>query len=351
MNSTDHTAASSMTAAVYRRFGGPETVRIEKVATPSPRPDEILVGVYASTVSAADHRSRARDVPRGLGALAALSIGLFRPRKRILGMDVAGVVEAVGADVTGFVPGDEVIAMLGARFGGHAEYVCLPQDGAIAAKPRNLGFEEAVTLVFGGITARGFLNQVAITAGQRVLVNGASGAVGTAAVQLAKQLGAHVTAVCSAPNADLVTSLGADRVIDYGRDDFAAGGEMYDVIVDCVGNAPFERVEASLNPGGALLLVISDLGGMLRASRRSRKSGKLVSASVGKYRSEDLAYLTSLAEAGLFRPVIDRVYGLADVVDAHRQVDAGHKTGNVVLRVVGGAEREAVLADQESAQE
>ncbi|TXN30494.1 NAD(P)-dependent alcohol dehydrogenase [Lacisediminihabitans profunda] len=333
-----------MRAAVYRRFGGPETVHIEQIAKPSPRRDEILIKVQASTVSAADHRSRGRDVPRGLGALAALSIGIFRPRKRILGMDVAGIVEAVGVDVTGFVPGDEVIAMLGARFGGHAEYVCVPQGGAIAAKPRNLGFEEAVTLVFGGITARGFLNQVTVTAGSRVLVNGASGAVGTAAVQLAKQLGAHVTAVCSGTNSDLVTSLGADRVIDYTLDDFTADRATYDVIVDCVGNAPFERVEASLNPGGALLLVISDLAGILRASRQSRVSGRLVSASVGKYRSEDLAHLVALAEAGRYRPVIDRVYALSDVVEAHRHVDAGHKIGNVVLRIEAGAGSHAALA-------
>ena len=166
-----------MKAAVYRRFGAPEVVRIEEMRTPVPRHDEVLVKVHASTLSAADHRARGRNVPDGLGMLAAFGLGVFRPRKRVLGMDVAGVVEAVGASVTAFTPGDEVIAMLGARFGGHAEYVCVPHNGAITSKPRNLTFEEAVTLVFGGMTARGFLNRAGIKPGDSVLVHGAAGAV------------------------------------------------------------------------------------------------------------------------------------------------------------------------------
>ena len=328
-----------MKAAVYRRFGGPEVVRVEEVPKPTPGRDDVLIRVHASTVSAADHRSRSREVPRGLSVLAALSIGVFRPRRRVLGMDVAGVVEAVGADVTRFVAGDEVIAMLGARFGGHAEYACVPQDGAVTAKPRGMTFEDAVTLVFGGITARAYLNQVALRPGATVLVNGASGAVGTAAVQLAKQAGAHVTGVCSGANAELVTSLGADRVIDYAVDDFTAEATTYDVIVDCVGNAPFERVGALLNPGGALLLVIADLAAVLRARGRGRKSGKLVTASVGTYRAEDLAYLVDLAESGRYRAVCERTYDLSDIAEAHSFVDAGRKKGNVVLRIAASASR------------
>ena len=326
-----------MRAAVYRRFGPPEVVRVEEVPKPTPRAHEVLVKVHASTVSAADHRSRSRIVPRGLGLLAAIGIGFFRPRHRILGMDMAGVVEAIGADVTAFAPGDEVIAMLGGGFGGHAEYVCVPENGAITAKPRNLTFEEAVTLVFGGITARAFLNQTTIKPGVTVLVNGASGAVGSAVVQLAKQLGAEVTGVCSGANRDLVTSLGADRVIDYTKENFTADGKRYDVIVDCVGNAPFERVEASINAGGALLLVIADLRGILLASRRSRTSGKLVTASVGENKAADLAFVVGLAESGRYRPVIDRTFPLDQIVEAHRYVDAGRKRGNVVLAVAGGA--------------
>ena len=326
-----------MRAAVYRRFGAPEVVRIEHLPIPSPRHDEVLVKVHASTLSAADRRARGRSVPEGLGMLAAFGLGVFRPRKRVLGMDVAGVVEAVGASVKAFAPGDEVIAMLGARFGGHAEYVCVPQSGAITAKPRNMTFEEAVTLVFGGITARAFLNRAAIKPGGTVLVNGASGAVGTAAVQLAKQLGADVTAVCSGANSGLVTALGADRVIDYTAHDFTTEETTYDVIVDCVGNAPFERVGASINPGGALLLVIANLKGILRASKHSRKSGKLVTASSVRYRADDLAFLVQLAESGQYRPVIDRTFDLSDIVEAHRYVDAGHKKGNVIMRVAAGA--------------
>lgn len=322
-----------MRAAVARRFGGPEVVQVEQVSKPAPKPDELLVRVHASTVSVADHRLRSRDLPDGLGFLIPVSLGVFRPRKRVLGMDVAGVVEAVGADVTGFAPGDEVIAMLGGSFGGHAEYVCVPVSKAIAPKPPSLSMEEAVALVFGGHTALAFLAHVDIVPGTEVLVNGASGAVGSAVVQLAKLRGARVTAVCSGANADLVRSLGADRVIDYTAEDFAAAGEVYDVVVDCVGNAPFERVERSIKPGGALLLVVADLKGMRSAGRHSRRSGKLVTLKPAPVTSEDFAGFARLAETGAFRPVIDRTYDLDDIAEAHRYVDTGRKRGNVVLRI------------------
>ena len=325
-----------MKAAVYRRFGSADVVSVEEVPTPKPGPEEVLIRVLASTVSAADHRARSREVPKGLGLLAGVGLGFFRPRRRVLGMDAAGVVTAVGEKVTRFAPGDEVIAMLGGKFGGHAEYARIGQDGPIAAKPANLNFDESVALVFGGITARAFLNRTDIQPGTRVLVNGASGAVGTAAVQLAKNLGAHVTAVCAARNAGLVTDLGADRVIDYESSDFTTQPDTYDVIVDCVGNASFDRVQQLITPGGALLAVITDLNGLLRAKSRTRKSGKLVSASGVDYRAEDLQFLVGLAEQGGLRPVIDRSYDLAEIVAAHRFVDAGHKRGSVVLRI-GGA--------------
>jgi NADPH:quinone reductase-like Zn-dependent oxidoreductase len=328
-------AVPMMKAAVYQKFGPPEVVQLAETPKPTPRPDEVLIKVLTSTVSIADHRARSRKVPRGLGAFAAYGLGLFRPRHPVLGMDAAGVVEAVGENVTRFQPGDEVIAMLGGAFGGHAEYVCVQEDSAITAKPRAMTFEEAVTLVFGGITARGYLNQVVVKPGDRVLVNGASGAVGTAVVQLVHELGAHVTAVCSGANAELVAALGADQVIDYTSDDFTAPGERYDVIVDCVGNVPLKRMTASVKPDGALLLVIADLTGLLRASRRRRRSGLLVTASVGKSKSEDLAFLVGLAEAGRYQAVIDRTYDLADIVEAHRYVDTGRKKGSVVLRISG----------------
>lgn len=322
-----------MRAAVYRKFGAPDVVRVEEIAKPNLKNDDVLIKVHASTVSAADHRGRSRDVPPGLGMLAALGLGIARPRRPVLGMDAAGVVEAVGAGVTKFKAGDEVIAMLGGAFGGHAEYARLSQDGAITAKPRNMTFEEAVTLVFGGITARAFLNRTSIKRGDTVLVNGASGAVGTAAVQLAKHEGAYVTGVCSGANSELVTSLGADRVIDYTKVDFTTESTTYDIIIDCVGTAPFERVERLINPGGALLLVIADLKGLLLAPWRTRKTKKLINGGNVAYKAEDLAFLVNLAESGQYQAVIDRTYELADIVEAHRFVDTGHKKGNVVLRV------------------
>jgi NADPH:quinone reductase-like Zn-dependent oxidoreductase len=322
-----------MRAAVYRRFGGPDTVRVEEAPRPTVGPDDVLIRVHASTVSAADHRARSREVPRGLGLLAATGIGLLRPKRRVLGMDAAGVVAAVGANVTRFAPGDEVIAMLGADFGGHAEYARIRADGALAHKPRNMSFDDAVTLVFGGLTARGFLRQADLAPGAMVLVNGASGAVGSAAVQLAKHAGTRVTAVCSAPNRELVTSLGADRVIEYSTGDFTTETTAYDVIVDCVGNAPYERVAHLLKPGGALLLVIADLPAILRVPLRRRRTGHRITADVGKFTAEDLAVLVDLAEAGAFRAVRDRTFDLAHIAEAHRIVDTGHKRGNVVLRL------------------
>ena len=239
-----------MRAAVYRRFGTPDVVQVEDVPVPTVGRGELLIHVRASTVSAADRRTRTLEVPRGLWLPSVLTLGVRRPRRPVLGMDVA----AVGADVTRFTVGHEVIAMLGARLGGHAEYAVVAQDGAVTPKPASLGFEDAVTLVFGGITARAYLNQVDLRAGSRVLVNGASGAVGTAAVQLAKHAGAHVTAVCRGANAGLVTALGADLVVDYTTSDFTAEDTTYDVVVDCVGNAPFSAVRHLLAPGRALLL-------------------------------------------------------------------------------------------------
>ncbi|TFD00621.1 NAD(P)-dependent alcohol dehydrogenase [Cryobacterium sandaracinum] len=226
--------------------------------------------------------------------------------------------------------------MLGSRFGGHAEYVCIPQDGAITAKPRNMTFTDAVTLVFGGTTAHAFFSRTAIKLGSTVLVNGASGAVCTAAVQLAKQISARVTGVCSGANRELVTALGADRVIDYTTEDFLLEGQTYDVIMDCVGNASFERAAACLTPGGALLLVVSDLRGLPLAAWHTRRSGSRVVAGNIDSTADALAHPVDLAESGLFLAVIDWTYDLTDIALAHRFVEAGHKKGNVILCVAGG---------------
>lgn len=325
-----------MKAAVYRSFGGPEVVRVEELPKPVPKADQVLIRVHAATVSAGDYRMRTRDLPKGLGFFGPLTIGIFGPRKKILGMDFGGVVEAVGSDVTRFRPGDEVIGLTGMSFGGHAQYIALAETEAMVPKPADWSFEDAVALVFGGHTVAECIRRCPIKPGDEVLVNGASGAVGSSAVQVARHFGAVVTAVTSGGNADLVRSLGADHVIDYTAEDFAQNGKQYDVIFECVGNAPFERVEQALKPGGALLLVIADLKGMLGAGKNSRRSGKRVIPISFKPKPEDVAFEVKLAEAGALRPVIDHTYDLDDIVAAHRHTGTGRKRGSVVLRLAEG---------------
>jgi NADPH:quinone reductase-like Zn-dependent oxidoreductase len=322
-----------MRAAVYRRFGGPEVIAIQEIARPVPAADEMLIRVHATTVSAADYRSRSRDVPAGLLIPSSLVLGVFRPRRPVLGMDAAGVIVAVGADAQRFAPGDEVLAMLGSRFGGHGEYAIVKVTDAVALKPIGMTFDDAVSLVFGGITARAYLRQATIGAGTRVLVNGASGAVGTAVVQLAKAAGAHVTGVTSAANHAFVTALGADRTIDYRTTDFATEGATYDVIVDCVGNAPVARVLPALAPGGAVLLVAGDLRSLVAAKGQARRHGITVVTGPGAYRSEDLEYVVDLAAGGILTPTIDRTFAFEQIADAHRYVDTGRKRGSVVVHV------------------
>jgi len=323
-----------MRAAVYRKFGGPDVVHIEELPRPTPKPDEVLIRVHASTVSIADYRSRSLDLPPGMGFFGPLALGVFKPRKPVLGMDVAGVVEEVGSKVTRFVPGDEIVGMLGAQFGGHAEYVVMGENGTIAHKPGNMTMDEAVTIIFGGIPALVFLNRAGVKTGDEVLVNGGSGSTGTAAIQIARALGARVTAVCSARNAELVRSLGAAEVIDYAVSDFVESGP-YDIVVDCVGNAPFERVENAIKPGGALLLIITDLRGMLRANRNSHRSGKrVVMLTTVKHTAADMEFLVSLAEAGKFKAVTDRTYKLDEIQEAHRYVGDRRKRGNLVLKLL-----------------
>lgn len=318
-------------AAVYHRFGGPEVVRVEEVPKPVPKPDEVLIRILATTVSMADYRMRSRDLPKGLGFLAPLVLGVFRPRRPILGMDLAGVVEAVGPAVTRFRPGDEVFAMPGPEFASHAEYKVMRETAALTLKPRNLDFAEAASIVFGGQTAIAFLRRNGVKAGDDVLVNGASGSVGMAAVMLAKGLGATVTGVCSGNNGGLVRSLGADHVVDYQREDFMASGRQYDCIMDCVGNAAFDRVASAIRPAGSLLLVVADLKSLLFARRNSRSSGIRVDAAEVKPKASDLEELARLAERGVLEPMIDRRYTLDQIVEAHRYLDTGRKRGNLVM--------------------
>jgi NADPH:quinone reductase-like Zn-dependent oxidoreductase len=318
-----------MKAAVCERYGPPEVVQIREMTTPVPADGEVLVKAFATTVNSGDARVRALRVPRGLRLPMRLRLGLTKPKNSMLGFDMAGQVEAVGKAVTRFQPGDRVVASRGFDFGCHAEHVTVAEQGAIAKVPENLGYQDAVALCFGGTTALYFFRLGKLAPGETVLINGASGAVGTMAVQLAKHLGAEVTAVCSGANAELVRGLGAEHVIDYTMEDFTRNGQRYDVIMDNHGNAPYARVKGSLKPGGRFLMVIGDLWQMLAASRQKAViSGSENDSSIT---ADGYRTLMSLAEEGVLKPVIDSVLPVSQIVDAHRRVDSGHKVGSVVL--------------------
>jgi len=320
-----------MRAAVYRRYGPPEVVEVIDVPRPVPKDDEVLVRVHATTVTSGDWRVRSLELPRGFGWLGRLVFGLASPRQPVLGTELSGVIEAVGNAVTEFKSGDAVFAFTGASMGCHAEYKCVRESAAIVRKPQNLSFEQAAALSFGGTTALDFLRRGNVKAGDRLLVNGASGAVGSAAIQLGKHFGAHVTGVCSGANRELVMSLGADEVIDYTTADFTKNGQTYDLIMDTVGTAPFARCGNSLNDGGRLLLVLGDLPAILAATWVGLTTNKRVIAGPAPERVDDLRQLADLAEAGKLTPVIDRVVPLDNIIEAHRLVDSGRKRGSVVV--------------------
>jgi len=320
-----------MKAIVYERYGPPEVLQLKEVEKPTPKDNEVLIKTHATTVTSGDWRVRSLNVPTGFGLIMRLVFGITRPRQPILGSELAGVVESVGKDVTTFKTGDQVFAFSDAAMGCYAAYKCMPEDGAMAFKPANLTYEEAAALSFGGTTALSFFRRAKLQRGEKVLVNGASGGVGTAAVQLAKHFGADVTGVCSSPNVGLVRSLGARHVIDYTKEDFTHNGETYDVIIDTAGTAPFSRSKASLKKRGRLLMVLGGLPDMLRIPWVSMTSSKKVIAGPAAGRAEDLRLLAGLAEAGEFKPVIDRHYPFEQIAEAHRYVDTGRKKGNVVI--------------------
>lgn len=306
-----------MKAVVYTRYGPPEVLHLTEIAKPVPKANEVLIKVHATTVTVGDTRMRSFTVPRGQWLPARLYLGIRKPKRAILGMELAGEIEANGQDVTRFRPGDAVFAStFEVGWGGYAEYKCLPEDGLLAIKPTNLSYGEAAAAVGGGMTAWRCLEQGRIQPGQRVLIYGASGAVGSNAVQIAsRHLGAEVTGVCSAANLELVRSLGAVRVIDYTRDDFTGDGPIYDVVFDAVAKIPPAHARKALKPGGVYLNVHKHSDALARA------------------RGAALLTVKELIEAGKLRPVIDRVYSLDQIVEAHRYVDGGHKRGNVVITV------------------
>lgn len=320
-----------MKAVVYQQYGGPEVLRFTEVATPVPKDDEVLIKIHATTVTAGDWRVRSLDVPKGFGLLSRLAIGVTGPRQPILGTELSGVITGIGKAVTKFKQGDAVFAFPGIRMGCHAEYRCMSQEGAVALKPANLDHDQAAALSFGGTTALHFLREAKLRVGEKVLINGASGAVGTAAVQLARHFGAEVTAVCSSANADLVRSLGADHISDYTTEDFTRNGRVYDVIMDTAGTAPFARSSASLRDGGRLLRVLGGMRDLVSIPWIALTNSRKVIGGTSKGTQSDLRLLADLAERGEFTPVIDRRYRFDEIVEAHRYVDTGRKKGNVVI--------------------
>jgi NADPH:quinone reductase-like Zn-dependent oxidoreductase len=313
-------------AVVHDRYGPPEVLRLEDLERPVPKDDEVLIRIHATTVNRTDCGMRAAEP-----FFVRFLTGLRRPRRRILGMELAGEVEAVGAAVTEFKAGDEVFGVAGS--GAHAEFVCVRERGALAHKPAGLSFEEAAAVCDGAIIALAAMRRADPRAGRSMVVYGASGSIGTAAVQLARYFGAHVTAVCTTENFELVRSLGADEVVDYTQEDFTKNGKTYDAIFDAVGKHSFRRCRRSLKPGGIFLE--TDLGFMWHVpplALASRWIGdKRVTLPIPKYSKENVRFVKQLLEDGKYRAVIDRRYPLEDVVEATRYVETGQKVGNVVL--------------------
>jgi NADPH:quinone reductase-like Zn-dependent oxidoreductase len=323
-----------MRAIVYKQYGPPDVLKLAEVAKPAPKDHEVLIKVAVTTVTVADSRVRGFTVPPSYWLPARLALGIRGPKQPILGAELAGEVEAVGQAVKRFKPGDLVFAStLEHGFGAYAEYLCLPANGLLAIRSANLTPEAAATLPIGGRTALYFLRAARIQPGQKVLIYGASGSVGTFAVQLAKHFGAEVTGICSTANLALVKSLGADKVTDYTREDFTKNGEIYDVVFDTVGKAPYARSLRALKPDGAYLQAVAAPGISLRMKWTSLFSRQKLVGGGPPPNAEDLVFLKELVEAGVLKPVIDRCYPLDHIVEAHRYVDRGHKKGNVVITV------------------
>jgi len=320
-----------MKAVVCTKYGPPDVLQLQAVAKPVPRDNEILVKIHATTVNAGDIKMRSFTVPPLFWLMGRMALGWTKPKESVLGMSLAGEIESVGKDVKRFNKGDQVFASTyNVGFGGHAEYKCLPENGMVAIKPANMSYEEAASVPTGGNAALWFLRKGNIRKGQKVLIYGASGSLGTYAVQLARYFGAEVTGVCSTANVEMVKSLGADKVIDYTREDFTRNGETYDIIFDTVDKIKLSRCKDSLKKSGFFLEAV-----MVAAQARwlSRTGGRKVIGGEATEKTEDLIFLKEIIEAGKLKSVIDRSYPLEHIAEAHRYVDTGRKKGNVVITV------------------
>jgi NADPH:quinone reductase-like Zn-dependent oxidoreductase len=327
-----------MKAIVQTKYGPPEVLQLKEVEKPTPKDDEVLIRINATAVTQADIKMR-----KGSPFIGRFFIGLTRPINPIPGTEIAGEIEAVGKDVELFNEGDQVFAATDTGLGAYAEYTCRPEEGALAIKPANMTYE-AAAVPFGALTALFFLRDKGnIQSGQKVLINGASGSVGTAAVQLAKYFGAEVTGVCSTTNLEMVKSLGADKAIDYTKKDFTKSGQTYDVIFDTVGKSSFSRCKGSLKQRGVYLTTVARLQGVVQMLWTSVVGSRKVMFAAAGLRSssektKDLIFLKELIEAGKIKAVIDRRYPLEQIAEAHRHVEKGHKKGNVVITVEHNSE-------------
>lgn len=328
-----------MKAIVYTEYGSPEVLHTVEIAKPAPKDNEVLIRNYATSVNFGDLMARnfkaitpgKFNMPFFFWLPARLAFGLSKPRNPILGSEFAGEVEAIGKAVTRFKPGDPVFGYLGPSMGAYAEYCCVPENGTIAIKPAHITYEQAAVVPYGAIMALSLLRKADLQPGQKVLINGASGGIGSAAVQIARHLGAEVSGVCGTPRVDFVKSLGADKVIDYTREDFTQNGETYDLIFDILGKSSFSRCKKSLKQNGHYLLASFKMKQLLQMLWTSRLGGQRVICAIAPGSQEDLLSVKELVEAGQIEAIIDRCYPMEQIADAHRYVEAGHKRANVVI--------------------
>jgi NADPH:quinone reductase-like Zn-dependent oxidoreductase len=330
-----------MKAIVCTEYGTPDVLQLKEVAKPTPKDNEILIRVHATSVNFGDMMARnfkavsprEFNMPLVFWLLAKISFGLNQPKISILGSEFAGEIESVGNDVKHFKNGDQVYGFSGQGFGAYAEYLCLPENGVLTIKPANMTCEEAAVVSYGAIMALNLLRKVNIQPGQKVLINGASGGIGSAAVQIAKYFGAEVTGVCGTPRLEFVKSLGADKVIDYTREDFTQNGETYDLIFDILGKGSFSRFKNSLKPNGILLYASFKMKQLVQMLWTSFAGSRKVICAIAPGSTEDLISVKELIEAGRIKAIIDRCYSLAQTAEAHRYVETGRKKGNVVITI------------------